>query len=120
MNFSFACSSLFCISQSSRNIVFIPNNWYQSIGSSGSNDRRRRKGILHSDSQSAIFLAKNPAFHSRTKHIQLRYHFIRSLLDGGQLTLEKILGVKNPADMLTKGVTIEKLKLYSTSVGLLT
>uniref|UniRef100_A0A2N9EY29 CCHC-type domain-containing protein n=1 Tax=Fagus sylvatica TaxID=28930 RepID=A0A2N9EY29_FAGSY len=61
--------------------------------------QRQKKGILHSDSQSAIFLAKNPAFHSRTKHIQLRYHFIRSLLDGGQLTLEKILGAKNPADI---------------------
>uniref|UniRef100_A0A2N9HLL9 Reverse transcriptase Ty1/copia-type domain-containing protein n=1 Tax=Fagus sylvatica TaxID=28930 RepID=A0A2N9HLL9_FAGSY len=78
--------------------------------------QRQKKGILHSDSQSAIFLAKNPTFHYRTKHIQLRYHFICSLLDGGQLTLEKILGAKNPADMLTKGVTIEKLKLCSTSV----
>jgi hypothetical protein len=38
--------------------------------------RKNEKGILHSDSQSAIFLAKNPAYHSRTKHIQLRYHFI--------------------------------------------
>ena len=33
-------------------------------------------GILYSDSQSAIHLAKNSAFHSRTKHIQLKYHFI--------------------------------------------
>jgi hypothetical protein len=82
--------------------------------------QKQKKGILHSDSQSAIFLAKNPTFHFKTKHIQLRYHFIRSLLDGGQLTLEKILGAKNPADMLTKGVTIEKLKLCSTSVGFLT
>uniref|UniRef100_A0A2N9FSS1 Retrovirus-related Pol polyprotein from transposon TNT 1-94 n=1 Tax=Fagus sylvatica TaxID=28930 RepID=A0A2N9FSS1_FAGSY len=82
--------------------------------------QRQKKGILHSDSQSAIFRAKNLAFHSRTKHIQLRYHFIRFLLDDGQLTLEKIHGAKNPADMLTKGVTIEKLKLCSTSVGLLT
>ena len=82
--------------------------------------QRQKKGILHSDSQSAIFLAKNPTFHSRTKHIQLRYHFICSLLDSRQLTLKKILGAKNPANMLTKGVTIEKLKLCSTSVGLLT
>ncbi|KAK3017333.1 hypothetical protein RJ639_005486 [Escallonia herrerae] len=52
--------------------------------------------------QSAIHLAKNSAFHSRTKHIQLRYHFIRSLLEDEQLTLEKIEGNKNPADMLTK------------------
>jgi hypothetical protein len=38
--------------------------------------KKNEKGILHSDSQSAIFLAKNPAYHSRTKHIWLMYHFI--------------------------------------------
>jgi hypothetical protein len=64
--------------------------------------KKSEKGILHSDSQSAIFLAKNPAYHSRTKHIQLRYHFIRSLLESEQLLLEKIRGTKNPTDMLTK------------------
>ncbi|WVZ02641.1 hypothetical protein V8G54_023447 [Vigna mungo] len=58
--------------------------------------------VLYSDSQSAIHLAKNSAFHSRTKHIDVRYHFIRSLLEDGVLTLRKILGSKNPADMLTK------------------
>ena len=80
--------------------------------------KKQHKGILYSDSQSAIFLAKNPAFHSRTKHIQLRYHFIRSLLDDGQLILEKIQGSENPGDMLTKDVPIEKLKLCKASVGL--
>ncbi|KAK2366240.1 putative mitochondrial protein [Trifolium repens] len=79
----------------------------------------QEKSVLHSDSQSAIHLAKNSAFHSRTKHIDLRYHFIRSLLEDEVLTLKKILGSKNPADMLTKVVTIDKLKLCSTSVGLL-
>ena len=39
---------------------------------------------LHSDSMSAIHLAKNVAFHARTKHIQLRYHFIRKLLEDDQ------------------------------------
>jgi hypothetical protein len=43
--------------------------------------KKDEKGVLHSDSQSAIFPVKNPAYHSRTKHIQLRYHFIRSLLE---------------------------------------
>ena len=81
---------------------------------------RQVKNVLHSDSQSAIHLAKNSAFYSKTKHIGLRYHFVRSLLDDGVLTLEKIQGSKNPADMLTKAVTIEKLELCLASVGLLT
>ncbi|KAG9446519.1 hypothetical protein H6P81_012647 [Aristolochia fimbriata] len=73
---------------------------------------------LYSDSQSAIHLAKNSAFHSRTKHIHLRYHFIRTLLEEGQLKLEKIDGKKNPADMLTKPVEGQKLSLCSTMVNL--
>ncbi|XP_059431544.1 factor of DNA methylation 4-like [Corylus avellana] len=77
---------------------------------------RQEKNVLHNDSQRAIHLAKNSAFHSRTKHIGLWYHFIRSLLDDEVLTLEKIQGSKNPVDMLTKTVTIEKLKLCSTLV----
>jgi hypothetical protein len=74
--------------------------------------------VLHSDSQSAIHLAKNSAFHSKTKHIDLRYHFIRSLIEDGVLKLVKIVGSKNPADMLTKPVTTEKLELCAASVGL--
>ncbi|CAA0813897.1 cysteine-rich RLK (RECEPTOR-like protein kinase) 8 [Striga hermonthica] len=44
---------------------------------------------LYSDSQSAIHLAKNPAFHSRTKHIEVKYHFIRQLLEKKMLQLKK-------------------------------
>ena len=33
------------------------------------------------DSQSAIFLAKNPAYHSKTKHIDVRYHFVRDMIE---------------------------------------
>ncbi|KAE8695859.1 U-box domain-containing protein 31 [Hibiscus syriacus] len=81
--------------------------------------KKQENIVLYCDSQSAIHLAKNPSFHSRTKHIQLRYHFIRSLLEDGILKLEKISRAQNPADMLTKAVTTDKLKLCSTSVGML-
>ena len=75
--------------------------------------------IIHSDSQSAIFLAKNSAFHSKSKHIQTKYYFIRYLVEDKLVILEKICGSKNPTNMLTKGVTIEKLKLFAASVDLL-
>jgi hypothetical protein len=73
---------------------------------------------LYYDSESAIHLAKNSSFHSNTKHIQLRYHFIQSVLEDGHLKLEKIHTSQNPADMLTKVVTMEKLSSCSVSVGL--
>jgi len=73
---------------------------------------------MFSDSQSAISPAKNPIFHSRCKHIQLRYHFIRELINDGDLSLLKILGSKNPADMLTKVVTTDKLRLCIASISL--
>ena len=81
--------------------------------------KKQEMGILHSDSQSAIFLTKNSAFHSKSKHIQTKYHFIRYLVEDKLVILEKICGSKNSVDMLTKGVTIEKLKLCAASVGLL-
>ena len=76
-------------------------------------------GILHNDSQSAIFLAKNSAFHSKSKHIHKKYHFIRYFVEDKLIILEKICRSKNSTDMLTKGVTIEKLKLCAASIGLL-
>ena len=81
--------------------------------------KKQEMGILHSDSQSAVFLAKNSAFHSKSKHIQTKYHFIRYLVEDKLVILEKICGSKNPANMLTKGVTIKRLKLCAASIGLL-
>ena len=81
--------------------------------------KKQGMGILHSDSQSAIFLAKNSVFHSKSKHIQTKYHFIRYLVEDKLVILEKICESKNPADMLTNGITIEKLKLCVALVGLL-
>ncbi|KAL5814638.1 hypothetical protein ACOSQ4_025279 [Xanthoceras sorbifolium] len=81
-------------------------------------DKKQENSVLYCDSQSAIHLVKNLSFHSRMKHIQLWYHFIRLLLEDGILKLEKISGAQNPADMLTKTVTTDKLKLCSASVGL--
>jgi len=57
---------------------------------------------VYSDSQSAIHLAKNQVFHARTKHIDVRYHFVREILEEEEIVLQKIHTTKNPVDMLTK------------------
>lgn len=43
--------------------------------------KKREMGKLYSDIQSVIHLAKNSTFHFKNKHIQLKYHFIRSVLE---------------------------------------
>ena len=64
--------------------------------------------ILHCDSQSAIMLARNPVFHAKTKHIEVKYHFIRDVLDSKNIELVKVHTNNNPADLLTKGLPAER------------
>ncbi|XP_075492611.1 LOW QUALITY PROTEIN: zinc finger protein GAI-ASSOCIATED FACTOR 1-like [Primulina tabacum] len=64
---------------------------------------------LFCDSQSAIHLGKNPSMHSRSKHIDVRYHWIRDVLEKKKLKLEKIHTDENGSDMMTK--TLPKWKL---------
>jgi len=73
--------------------------------------------LLFTDNQSAIFLTKNPILQSRCKHIELKYHFIINLINDGDLFLLKIPSAENPTDMLTKTVTIDKLRLCIVSTG---
>ena len=99
------------ITEASKEMIWL-QNLLKELG------REQSCSVLFCDSQSAIHLAKNPMFHARTKHIQLRYHFIRVLLEDGSLSSEKIQGSKNPADMLTKMITAEKLGLCMASINL--
>ncbi|KAM1173977.1 hypothetical protein ACFX19_027172 [Malus domestica] len=63
---------------------------------------------VHCDSQSAIYLAKYQVHHARTKHIDVRYHFIRGIVGEGEIILQKIPTKDNTADMLTKVVGVAK------------
>ena len=79
--------------------------------------KKKENNKLYNEIQSSIHIAKKSTFHSRTKHIQLKYHFIRFVLDEELLKLENIHTSQNPADMLTKGVNREKLNSCLVSVG---
>ncbi|MCO5570947.1 hypothetical protein L7F22_024677 [Adiantum nelumboides] len=64
---------------------------------------------LHCDSQSAIKLANNPVFHSKSKHIEVKYHVIREVLAGKRIELVKVHTDDNPAYALTKSLALERL-----------
>ncbi|KAJ0494593.1 putative RNA-directed DNA polymerase [Helianthus annuus] len=97
------------IAEASKELIWL-KNFLEELG------KKQLNCYLFCDSQSAIHLAKNPVFHGRTKHIQLRYHFIRGLIRDGTLQLVKIDGKINPADMYTKVVPLDKLKLWPSRI----
>ena len=66
---------------------------------------KRDHFLLHYDNQSAIHFAKNVVYHSQTRHIQRRYHWLREKVE-----LVKIHTNNNGSDMLEKVLTIDKLK----------
>ena len=56
------------------------------------------------DNASALKLSKNPEFHGRTKHINIRHHFIRECVERGEIIPSWISGKENPADLFTKAL----------------
>ena len=73
---------------------------------------------VFSDSQGDIYLTKNPMYHERTKHIDVRFHYIRDVVAEGDLKVCKISTHDNPADMMTKPVPTNKFELCSGLVGI--
>eukprot|EP00253_Pinus_taeda_P022145 PITA_22145 len=71
--------------------------------------RTREKVNALCDSQSVIHLATNPDYHNKTKHIDVRYHFLRHVIDGGKVAFQKVHTRENCEDIFTKPVTVEKL-----------
>ncbi|KAH9696739.1 MI domain-containing protein [Citrus sinensis] len=67
---------------------------------------------IYCDNMSAIALTKNPVFHAKSKHIELRYHYIRDLVSKGEVNMEFISTNEQPADFLTKAIIIEKFEKF--------
>jgi hypothetical protein len=56
------------------------------------------------DNQSAVALAKNPVLHDRSKHIDIKFHFLRDCVDGGQIVIEFVETGRQLTDILTKSL----------------
>ena len=70
----------------------------------------RKLVTVFCDSQSAIDLTHNPKYHEKTKHIDVRAHFIRDVIAEGAIAIIKIATAENPADMMTKTIPTVKFK----------
>ncbi|CAI7782349.1 unnamed protein product [Closterium sp. NIES-54] len=64
----------------------------------------QRCPTLWCDNASTIHLTQDPVFHSRSKHIELRYFFIRDLVQQGLIAVRKIAATANLADIFTKAL----------------
>jgi hypothetical protein len=73
---------------------------------------------LRVDSKSALALAKNPVFHERSKHIRIKYHFIRSCIEDGSVKASYINAADQLADILTKSLGRVKFQELRTRIGL--
>lgn len=75
---------------------------------------------IFSDNKSAIALAKDHQYHARTKHIDVRYHFIRWVIEEGKIRLIYCPTEDMVADVFTKALPSPKVKHFARELGLAT
>jgi hypothetical protein len=91
--------------------------WLRSFVSEIRNEPARAITI-NSDNQGAIALAKDNKFHARTKHIDVRYHFIREAVEDGKVSVVYIPTDDNLADIFTKPLAKTKFRRFVELLGL--
>ena len=64
--------------------------------------------IIFEDNQSAIYMAKNPSFHGRSKHINIKFHLIREQVSTKKICLKYCPSEDMLADLLTKGIRSDR------------
>ena len=78
----------------------------------------RPSTILKTDNQGALALAKNPVHHTRSKHIDIKHHYIRETITQGMVWLEHISTSDMAADFLTKPLGRVRLQKCLSLIGM--
>ncbi|KAJ0448763.1 putative RNA-directed DNA polymerase [Helianthus annuus] len=79
--------------------------------------KQKEATVIFCDNKSAINLSKNPVLHNRSKHIELRYHYIREMVLKEEVSLEYCNTNVQLADVLTKSLSREKFVFYREAMG---
>lgn len=74
--------------------------------------------ILYNDNQGAQMLTENPMFHKRTKHIDVRHHFVRETVANNLVKIIHLPTSEMPADLLTKGLGSVKHNYFVKKLGI--
>lgn len=75
--------------------------------------------VLWCDNLGATFLASNPVFHARTKHIEIYFHFVREKVMSKELAVRFICSKDQLADIFTKALPAPRLQLLRTKLHIL-
>ncbi|GKA32391.1 putative ribonuclease H-like domain-containing protein [Tanacetum coccineum] len=81
--------------------------------------RRDKDDKIHIDNESTICIVKNPVFHSKTKHIEIRHHFIRDSNEKKLIQMIKIHTDQNVTDLLTKAFDVSRFEYLIASIRML-
>ncbi|GJS34545.1 retrovirus-related pol polyprotein from transposon TNT 1-94 [Tanacetum coccineum] len=73
---------------------------------------------IHVDNESAICVVKNPVYHSKTKNIEIRHHFIRDSYEKKLIEMVKIHTDYNVADLLTKAFDVTRFQFLIASIAM--
>eukprot|EP00253_Pinus_taeda_P036098 PITA_36098 len=76
-----------------------------------------RPSVIYCDNQSCIKLKENPVFHNKSKHIEIKYHFIRDYVQKGAVKLEYISTNEHVADIFTKALPRGKHVYFKDRMG---
>jgi hypothetical protein len=90
--------------------------WHGVLGELTDEDARKFK--LFIDNQSAISLSKNPGLHERSRHIDLRYHFIRECTEEGKVEVKHVKIENQLADILTKPLGRVRFQELRSKIGM--